>query len=125
MEVPGLKVESEPQLPAYATARVTWDPRHIYDLYHSSRLCQILDPLSKASARTRILRATTRIRFRCATTGTPGGVFLLQFPREEGMPATSRPGLHGDSARVCLLGKQEGESMAFTVRGRREWAKAG
>ena len=48
MEVPRLGVESEPQLPAYATATATPDPGRIFDLHHSSRQCQILNPLSEA-----------------------------------------------------------------------------
>ena len=36
MEVPRLRVESEPQRLAYATATVTQDPSHICDLHHSS-----------------------------------------------------------------------------------------
>ena len=35
MEVPGLRVKSELQLPAYATATATPDPSHICDLYCS------------------------------------------------------------------------------------------
>ena len=35
MEIPGLEVKSEPQLPAYTAATATWDPSHICDLRHS------------------------------------------------------------------------------------------
>ena len=35
MEVPRLGVESELQLPAYATATAMTDPSHICDLHHS------------------------------------------------------------------------------------------
>ena len=48
MEVPRLGVESELQLPAYTTAIATPDLSHICNLYHSSRQCQILNPLSEA-----------------------------------------------------------------------------
>ena len=48
MEVPRLWVESELQLPAHATATAMWDPSHICDLHHSSRLCRILNPLNGA-----------------------------------------------------------------------------
>ena len=71
MEVPRLGVESELQLLAYATATATWDPSHVCDLHHSSRQCQILNPLSKARDQTCILLDTSQIRFPCATTGTP------------------------------------------------------
>ena len=48
MEVPRLGVYSELQLLASATATATQDPSCICDLYHSSRQCQILNPLSEA-----------------------------------------------------------------------------
>ena len=47
MEVPRLGVESELQLPAYATATAIPDPSHICDLHHSSQQHCILNPLSK------------------------------------------------------------------------------
>ena len=56
MEVPGLGVKLELQLPAYTTATATPDPSHIFDLHHSSRQCQILNPLSKARDQTRNLK---------------------------------------------------------------------
>ena len=43
MEVPGLGVKLEPQLPAYTTAMAITDPSHICDL-HLSLLAAILDP---------------------------------------------------------------------------------
>ena len=48
MEVPRLGVESELQLPTYATATATatLDPSHLCDLLHSSQ--QRLNPLSEA-----------------------------------------------------------------------------
>ena len=55
MDVSRLGVKSELQLPAYTTATATWDPSCVCDLYHSSRQCQILNSLSKARDRTRIL----------------------------------------------------------------------
>ena len=51
VETPRLGVESELQLPAYATAIATPDPRHICDLHHSSQQCRILNPLSEARTR--------------------------------------------------------------------------
>ena len=59
MEVPGLGVELELQLPAYTTARATQDLSRICDLHHSSQQRQLLNPLSKARDRTPILRATS------------------------------------------------------------------
>ena len=55
MEVPGLGVESELQLPAYTTATAMPDPSRICHLHHSSWECQIFKPLSEARDRTRIL----------------------------------------------------------------------
>ena len=53
MEVPRLGVELELQLPATAIAMP--DLSHVCYLHHSSRQCQIPDPLSEARDRTRIL----------------------------------------------------------------------
>ena len=47
MEVPGLGVESELQLLAYATATATPDQSHIFDLCHSLQQRQILNSLSE------------------------------------------------------------------------------
>ena len=59
MEVPGLGVESELQLPDYAVATATPDLSHIYDLCHSLWQHWILNPLSEAGDRTLILMATS------------------------------------------------------------------
>ena len=48
MEVSGLGVESELQLPAYTTAAAMQDPNCIFDLQGSSWQCWILNPLSEA-----------------------------------------------------------------------------
>ena len=88
MEVPRLRVQLELPLPAYTTAIATPDPSCICDLHHSSWQCQILNPLSKARDRTCTLMNTSRIHFRCTTTGTPffyllqeqvWGKFLLKY----------------------------------------------
>ena len=71
MEVPGLGVESELQLPAYTTATVTPDLSHNYKLHHSSWQGQILNPLSEDRDGTRILMDSSQIHFCCATKGTP------------------------------------------------------
>ena len=47
MEVAMLGVESELQLPAYATATAMLDPSLICKLHHSSWQCQVPGPLSK------------------------------------------------------------------------------
>ena len=64
MEVPRLGVESERQLPAYATAKAMPDPSHLYDLHHSSWQCQVLKPLSEARGQTCILIDTSRVCYR-------------------------------------------------------------
>ena len=61
MEVPGLGVESELQLPAYITATAMPDPTCVFDLHHSSWQRQILNPLSKARDWTYILMDTSRV----------------------------------------------------------------
>ena len=69
MEVPRPGVQSEPQLPAYATA--TSDPILVCDLHHSSWQCRIINPLSKARDRTHTLMVPSRICFCCASMETP------------------------------------------------------
>ena len=71
MEVPGLEVESELHLPACATATAMPDPSCVCKLHHGSWQGQIPDPLNEARDRTCTLMDTSRIHFRCATTGTP------------------------------------------------------
>ena len=61
MEVPRLGVNSEPQLPAYTTATATPDLSHVCNPHHSSRQCPILNPLSEAKDRTRVLMDTSRV----------------------------------------------------------------
>ena len=61
MEVPGLGVESELQLPACATATATWNPSHIFDLPHISRQCQI--PVPPSNARDRTTSSWILVRF--------------------------------------------------------------
>ena len=69
MEVPRLAVESELQLPAYATATAKLDPSHVCDLHYSLWQHQILYPLSEARDQTCSLMDTGQICF-CCTTGT-------------------------------------------------------
>ena len=61
MEVPRVGVKWELQLLAYATATATPDPSLSWDLHHSSRQCQILNPLSKARDLTYIFMDTTQV----------------------------------------------------------------
>ena len=71
MEVPGLGVQSELQLPAYATATATPDLSCVCDLHHSSRQHQIVNPLIEAKDGTRILMDTSRVCYHWATARTP------------------------------------------------------
>ena len=59
MEVPGLGVESELQLPVYARAIAMPDLSHVCNLCHSSQQCQILNPLGEARDQTHILMDTS------------------------------------------------------------------
>ena len=61
MEVPRLGVESELQLPAYATA--TPDLSHVCDLHYSSWQRQILNPLSEARDQTLVLMLTNQVHY--------------------------------------------------------------
>ena len=63
MDAPRLGVESELQLPAYATTTTTQDPSPVWDLHHSSWQCWILNPLHEARDQTCILMVTSQIRF--------------------------------------------------------------
>ena len=71
MEVPRIGVQSELQLPAYATATAMRDPSCVFDIHHSSQQNQILNPLSEARDQTRNLLVPSQIRFCCATMGIP------------------------------------------------------
>ena len=61
MEVPGLGVKSELQLPAYTTATATPDPNCLCDLHSSLWQCWILSLLSEARDRTHILMDTSGV----------------------------------------------------------------
>ena len=78
MEVPRLGVQSELQLPAYAST-ATWDPSCICDLHHSSPQGRILHPLREARDQTRNLMDASWIRLHCATMETPLFFFKLRF----------------------------------------------
>ena len=70
MEVYRLGVKLELQLLAYTTAMAMPDLSHIFDLYHRSGQCQILNPLSEVRDQTLNLVAPSWICFHCAMTGT-------------------------------------------------------
>ena len=60
-EVTRLGVESELQLPTFATATATQDLSHVCDLHHSSWQCRIFNPLREARDRTLILMDSSRV----------------------------------------------------------------
>ena len=70
MEAPRLRVEAELQLPACATATVTWNPSHVCNLHHSPLQSWILNPLSEARDWPHILMETSRIHHCWAAMGT-------------------------------------------------------
>ena len=72
-----LGVESELQLPAYATATAMQDPSGICDLHHSSPQRQILNRLSEARDQTRNLMDTSRVH----NLLSHDGIILFFFPR--------------------------------------------
>ena len=76
-EIPRLGVQSELQLPAYTTATATQDPSHFCNLHHSSQQCQSLNPLCEARDQTCNLIVPRRIRFHCATVGTPIHILVV------------------------------------------------
>ena len=63
MEVPGLGVELELQLLAYATATSKQDLSHICNLHHSSQQCLILNPLSEVGDGACVLMNANQICF--------------------------------------------------------------
>ena len=72
MEAPGLWPL------AYTTVTATQDPSQVCNLHYSSQPCQIPNPLSKARRdQIRILMDTSRIPYRCATTGLHQGIFFF------------------------------------------------
>ena len=75
MEVPGLGVESEPQLPAYTIAITMPDPSHDWPTLQLVAE-RILNPWSEASDQTCILLDTSWVHYQWATVGTPEEVNL-------------------------------------------------
>ena len=79
MEVSSIRVESELQLLACATATATSDPSHVCDLHHSPWQRQILNPLIKARDQTCDLMDTSQICLHWATMRTPVTDFFNEF----------------------------------------------
>ena len=78
-EVPRLGVESELQLPVYATTTATQDPKLICNLHHSSRQCQILNPLSKAKDQTHVLMDASQVCWPLSRNGNSHLFYLILF----------------------------------------------
>ena len=78
MEILRLGVELELQLPAYTTATAMWDPSLIHNLHRSSQWGWIPNPLREARGRTHVIMDINRIRFLCATTGTPKYIVVIK-----------------------------------------------
>ena len=64
VEVPRLRVQSELQLLAYATATAMQYLSYVCDLHHSSQQCRISYLLSKARDQTSIFMDASQIHFR-------------------------------------------------------------
>ena len=79
MEVPRLGVQSELQLLAYTTAIATWDPSLVCDLYHSSWLRQILNPLRETRDSTCILMDTSWVVTTAPQQELPKAFFFFFF----------------------------------------------
>ena len=77
MEVPRLRVQSEQQLPAYATATARQELSRICDLHCSSQQCRILNPLSEARDQTHILMDTSRVLNPLNHKGKLEGIWFL------------------------------------------------
>ena len=113
-EVPSLGVESELQLPAYATATAMPDPCHVCDLHQSSWQYQILNLLREARDWTGNLMVPSLICFCCTTIGTPSCDLFLKVTLFSSLQ-------HGFVSPTSQLGKQtqiSRGSMAFS----RSWS---
>ena len=82
MEVARLGVESELQLPAYATVTAKWDLSHVCGLHHSSWWCQILNPLTKARDWTHILIDTSWVHNPLSHSGNSVKLFHKTFKKK-------------------------------------------
>ena len=81
MEVPGLEVELELQLPACATATSMPDLSHVCKLHHSSQQCQIFNLLSEARDWICNFMVPCQVHFCCTIMGTLLYQFLKSFAR--------------------------------------------
>ena len=77
MEVPGLGVKLEQQLPAYTTATATPDLSNVCDLHHSSQQHRIPNPLREVRDGTLVLMDTRQAHYHWATTETPPFILIV------------------------------------------------
>ena len=75
VEVPGLGVKSELELPVYTRTTATQDLSCVCDLYHS----QILNPLSEARNQTHVLMDPSLVHYQWTTTATPPYSLLINI----------------------------------------------
>ena len=71
LEISKLGVQLEMYPPAYTTATTPPDPSGIFNLYHSSCKCWVLNPLRGVLDGTRVLMYTSQVCFHWAMMGTP------------------------------------------------------
>ena len=71
MEVTGLGVKSELQLPAYTTVTAMPDLSRLCDLHCSSQQDRILNPLREARDQICVLMGTSWVNYHWAKMGTP------------------------------------------------------
>ena len=88
MEVPRLRVKEELQLPPCTTATAMQDLSHVCDLHHSSRQCQILNPLNEARDGTCILMEASFVLNPLSHNGNSCGIFINGI---NGMDKTPTP----------------------------------
>ena len=96
-EVPRLGVESELQLPAYATATATWDLSRICVLHYSSPQHWIPNPLSEARDQTCIFMDTSQFQNPPSHGGKSVGSPLLEGSLD--VESTEPIGQVGDTGR--------------------------
>ena len=92
MEVPRLGVKLELQLPADTTATATPDPSSVCDLHHGLWQRQILNLLSEARDRTRVLMAPCWVRPTEPQRELPRWVSLCNGKQLQLRPRSKSPG---------------------------------
>ena len=85
-------VESELQLPAYATATSMPDLSRVCDLHCSSRQRRILNPPMGARGQTRILMDKGWVPFCCATAGRPRTFVMTGCAHDRAFVDSASPG---------------------------------